>query len=52
MEEHPDMTKAIEILATQVKGISHHTIGVAQDVTTAEVREKTIMVTINSETKS
>ena len=51
MEEHPDVTKAVEILATQVKGIGHHTIGLAQDVTIAKVREKTIMVTINSETR-
>ena len=50
MEEHPDVTKAVEILAAQVKGIGHHTIGLAQDVTIAKVREKTIMVTINSET--
>ena len=51
MEEHPDVTKAVEILATQVKGIGHHTIGLAQDITIAEVREKTIIGTINSETR-
>ena len=45
------MTKAIEILAAQVKGIGHHTIGLAQDVTIAEVREKTVMVSINSKTR-
>ena len=51
MEEHPDMTKVIEILAAQVEGIGHHTIGLAQDITIAKVREKTVMVTINSKTR-
>ena len=51
MEEHPDVTKTIEILPAQVIGIGHHTINLAQGAPMAEVREKIIMVTIIGQDK-
>ena len=51
MEEHPDMTKTIEILPTQVIRIGHHTINLAQGAHMAEVGERIVMVTIISETR-
>ena len=51
MEEHPDVTKTIEFLPTQVIRISHHTINLAQGASMAKVGERIIMVTIISETR-
>ena len=51
MEEHPNMTKTIEILPTQVIRIGHHTINLAQDAPMADVGERIIMVIIIGETR-
>ena len=49
MEEHPDVTKTIEILPTQVIRIGCHTINLAQGTPMAKVGERIIMVTIIGE---
>ena len=51
MEEHPDVTKTIEILPAQVIRIGHHTINLAQGTPMAKVGERVIMVTIIGETR-
>ena len=48
-EEHPDVTKTVEILPTQVIRIGHHTINLAQDTPMAKAGERIIMVTIIGE---